>query len=588
MSLKSLRWAIEAINRNAFSWQIAAVALGFLTALTAFFDPAREGREWLAWIILAMAAGIIAVTLFFSAGLLVKRVTVRWARFALIVLVFFAVGSARGLSIGFGSVYWGLSDSFDFEFRLGGGGAVGTLVLVSGTLLFSDRLDYRNKLASLDQDRRELLALDAQAIGSTPRYSEHLVSDIREKIREALRGIDRRPLDSPADLREVSAALVTVSERLIRPLSKRLREEVLAAERTARTSIYSSTLVASAARVAPFQPSNFAVVWGAIGLFNVMALGAGILGFSALGLFVGTLFILSQVGRLAVTPSLDRLGLPAQVGVIMLSYAFIAIASSAAGYLPLHDFESPTYPNLATVLVAVNPVLLLLTQILFAFVAAVRNERQSVIDALNLSHEQIRWFSARRGVINSVYQRELGNQLHSKVQGRLIAAALRLNHMAESGRDNQGIARDLLAEILDTVALDLASPRSVDFEHAVSNLRDSWSGLVDLRIYAESEVSNALAGDARLSGCLLHLLNDVVINAVKHGKATEVVIEVRVERPDRLVFEASDNGTVRGAMRSGGGLALLDLVAIRYSLILGDQGAHLKVSLPLEDVVPTS
>jgi signal transduction histidine kinase len=582
----TLRWAVEAVNRHGFSWQTAAVVLGLLTALTAFFDPAREGRDWLAWILLAVAAGIIAFTLFLSAGLLVRRITGAWAQFVITVLSFFAVGSTRGLSIGFGSVYLGLSDSFDVEFRLGGGGAVGTFLLVSTTILVSDRLDYRNRLSSLNQERREVLALDTQASVSGQRYSEHLISEINEKIREALCGIDRRPVDSTADLREVSATLVAVSDRLVRPLSKRLREEVLAAESTAQDRIRFPTLVASAARVAPFQPWNIAVLWGTIGFFTTIALGAGILGFLALGLFVGTIFLLSLVGRLAVAPSLERRGAPTQVSLITASYALIAIGSSFASYLPLRDFESPVYPNLATVLLVIDPVLLLLTQILLAFVAAVRNERQRVIDAMNLTNDKIRWLSARRRLVHNSSQREIANQLHSKVQGRLIALALRLNHLAESRRDDQENVKGLLAEVLNTVALDFEPPQGVEVEHAVRNLRDSWSGLVDLRISAESEVSDALAGDALLSGCLLHLLNDVVINAVKHGRATEVVIEMKVDGPDRLVFEASDNGMVRGTVRSGGGLALLDSVAISYSLFLSDEGAQLKVALPLENVAP--
>lgn len=165
-------------------------------------------------------------------------------------------------------------------------------------------------------------------------------------------------------------------------------------------------------------------------------------------------------------------------------------------------------------------------------------------------------------------RREVATYLHSTMQSRWTAAALRLQEAAERG--DAEAARQALAQargLVDSERSD-ALPL-VDLEEVAR----SWEGIaaIDLTIPAD------LPDDARSP--LGHLIEEAVANAVRHGRARNVSILVTVTESCVEVVVSDDGIGVSPQPRQGLGTRWRNEVA-RWELTSSERGSRLNASIP--------
>jgi PAS domain S-box-containing protein len=134
-----------------------------------------------------------------------------------------------------------------------------------------------------------------------------------------------------------------------------------------------------------------------------------------------------------------------------------------------------------------------------------------------------------------------------------------VNHSARSARD---IARDLHKEKIDAAT----------FETALRDLvrRELWKTPCQLVLKTDTNIH-----DDTVASELYRILREAFINANKHARATQIVLEVRRER-NQLVCSVSDNGVgLNGKNNKGRGLGF-QIMNYRAQSI----GARLKVEMP--------
>lgn len=164
------------------------------------------------------------------------------------------------------------------------------------------------------------------------------------------------------------------------------------------------------------------------------------------------------------------------------------------------------------------------------------------IDALDVVQEE-------RCRAAEILGRETGTYLHNVVQSRLTAVRL------EASADPSSISSSSLAETRGLVTAAGASMRLladplVELEQAMR----SWSGVITVTLSVAPEVDRAHPGLRRLCS----FAQEAVANAVRHGEATAVAVEVSREvtpsGDPHMTCRVVDNGTWRYSGDPGIGL----------------------------------
>ena len=164
---------------------------------------------------------------------------------------------------------------------------------------------------------------------------------------------------------------------------------------------------------------------------------------------------------------------------------------------------------------------------------------------------------------------DYGQYLHAAVQSQLLACKLLLLKAAES--DFTLFPPEITHQInqrLEQIQQPYQRPAArIPFER-VSELATSWAGLSEVTYNLPSEMSELKSN----SDVVSQLIEESVINSIRHGKATKIHIE-GISSEALSSFVISDNGYFEEAQSSGGlGTILFNAFAETWSLTReGDQ-----------------
>jgi signal transduction histidine kinase len=152
--------------------------------------------------------------------------------------------------------------------------------------------------------------------------------------------------------------------------------------------------------------------------------------------------------------------------------------------------------------------------------------------------------------------RSLAQDLHGGAQARLFASAMALEEAADSGDVaalNQALAaaRTVLEQPLSLPTVDL------DLDSAVAAATQAWDGLC--RVSVQRHVA---VGDDFDAVVVRRVVDEALVNAVRHGGAGQVMVTLDVAQDGWLRVEVSDDGdAVTTGSRRGLGSAMFDHLA---------------------------
>lgn len=250
--------------------------------------------------------------------------------------------------------------------------------------------------------------------------------------------------------------------------------------------------------------------------------------------------------------------------VIILQMGSVMAAAVKNSWLPGYV----TGPDLAVQLVT-GVLLILFSSGWATFWDVARRRDQLFAERLTPAREM----AVMRSAVLARAARSVAYQLHGGAQARLFAGALALEEAADRG--DVAALNEALAGVRAVLETPLVVPRSdVDVEKAVLESVDAWRGLCEVDVTLEGSVS----GDAVT---VRHVVDEALVNAVRHGGARRVEVHVGVGAEGRLRIEVHNDGvSPADGARSGLGSAMFDHVAPgRWGRRSDDRGTTLWVEL---------
>lgn len=162
---------------------------------------------------------------------------------------------------------------------------------------------------------------------------------------------------------------------------------------------------------------------------------------------------------------------------------------------------------------------------------------------------EITWLSSRLESVNI----QVAQYLHSILQTRLMAYAMRIESAGSITNEEQAELQLLLTKPFVEFGRQYAS-----LTEGVDQLCNAWESLA--RIDTEITADVNLAVDVSLQ-----ILHESVGNALRHGKATNVIIKV-TDSGNRRIIEVIDNGVGPNGGQAGLGTSIFDRLTRSHHL----------------------
>lgn len=152
--------------------------------------------------------------------------------------------------------------------------------------------------------------------------------------------------------------------------------------------------------------------------------------------------------------------------------------------------------------------------------------------------------------------------LHGPIQSALIAAAYELQHREVTAQD-----RERLRNRIATAAAHLESTEHRDhgLDRAIDELSALWEFTCPLDVTASAATRARLQRDPTASSAVIEILREGMSNAVRHGSATRVSVDLALTDTGLLAIRIADNGVgLAAAAPTGLGSTLMDQVCHRW------------------------
>lgn len=166
--------------------------------------------------------------------------------------------------------------------------------------------------------------------------------------------------------------------------------------------------------------------------------------------------------------------------------------------------------------------------------------------------------------LSQLRNRELANALHSTVQNRLVAAARRMEDARFSPAVIRQEKRDLSALLDEVARTHLAPDAAHDHDAAAGIFRNGfadvcarWDGFVTINHTIADTLDTLNRTDQTT---VLHVVTEAINNAVRHGQATTVTVQITVTA-NEIVVTVDDDGFGPVARPAGLGTALFASVS---------------------------
>jgi signal transduction histidine kinase len=157
-----------------------------------------------------------------------------------------------------------------------------------------------------------------------------------------------------------------------------------------------------------------------------------------------------------------------------------------------------------------------------------------------------------------VIQRNIATVLHGPVQAAMYAAALKLSSLK---RPSEKVNQSVKSEI-DSAIAKLSKPDFLEGESlraVLEQIQELWSGICEVQIELPQDLDSDLTKRPIVAQCVLEIAREGVSNAVKHGKAKNISIQIAEAQNDFLRISVTNDGAVpETGSELGVGSTLLD------------------------------
>ena len=204
-----------------------------------------------------------------------------------------------------------------------------------------------------------------------------------------------------------------------------------------------------------------------------------------------------------------------------------------------------------------------------ALIPSLQTETARVLASLNRSAEQLREELVRLNTAYRLQQQAIARALHGPIQDALSVAAFKLSAAIKNGTANEKLVAELNEKISSTIVLlDLAEDEQPALEQSLADLAEFWDGVAKIRYKLTPAAKRVLANHPVTSATAIELIREACSNAVRHGKASQIRVNVSLSKDqNRLELNVENDGAlVKMTTKPGLGTKLLNELALSWNL----------------------
>ncbi len=447
---------------------------------------------------------------------------------------------------------WDITSTLDIGLRMRTS-LLNTLVTVSIAIIAAanTRQHQMTKSRLLNElDRLENVKL--KAISSIDSLESHETNVIKNDLLNHLQSIQTQKID------EVLLSLKTLIDKVVQPLSRKLESEfklwappaiVESDIRVNWFQVFKTSLRSDQLHYL-FTPGVMVLVVTPTVLENSPLTSAFLgLGFSFIsGAFSGRLGK-NFLQKKEPSPGLYLL-LTFVIGLLMgiSSLPLTQNYDSPYGLLILSTFLYPFASSIVSLLTGADE--------------QVRNASKE----LESTTQELEWNVARVRESQHRSQRELARSLHGTVQAKISSAYIELEILKNTGQLSERKITEVLREIEAAILSIGANPISAeDLMSVLQKVKDNWAAVAEISTTIHPHDVSRINQDPLSRIALLDVVPELVFNAVKHGRATNIDVTIFFMNERTIRLDVLDNGK-QGLLetRVGLGTKILDEAAISW------------------------
>jgi two-component sensor histidine kinase len=487
------------------------------------------------------------------------------------------LGSLKNVSVEVVARSFGLPGDPIWAFRIVGGFGLGVAIFLFAGLALGAHAEHRAILAELQAVQRALLQLRNSSKARLDAANDKLAQQARELLLPKLHSIQIM-IANPADTPKAIASLREFIYQDVRPLSDSLAERLVVPAHLSSLDVDASPrrrFFKSEVEVKPLIP-----VWlsGVMFIFGAFAIAYMVLGAPD----CNPAIIVSPWSMILL--SLCKLALPAHFKLTRIKLGWFTIALGLLCSAPTYVAMYIQAANLGQqLLMAIYVPLMIFGLLAFVYSESLDSDRIHARDVVvsenqDLAHDQA-LFEQKLWLARRSWQ----FVVHGTVQSALTAALTRLQ--ATEHPD---------AVVLATVNQDIERARTalvskpdsqVNLFDALGVLQETWQGICQITPHISEQATAVIEADSDASACLNEIVKEAISNAVRHGDAQNIDIQIELCESSALqVLVTNDGLPLRNQNPQGVGSRLIEELTTDWSLATNHSTGltEFRANLPLQ------
>lgn len=562
-------------GREAASW--ATIVLYALPSfwVTLLFDRSRLDGGWIEWVVLAFAAYVATVAPIILARYTVLRPSARVAK-PFTALGFYVLASiTRAVAI----VLIGSLTGIMPERELTQIVATTPVHVIVWFVIISRGWEaiarHGRAVRALDR-ARGILEEGAAAISAVVEHQrEEAVTTIRRELSPALeliRGVSRSGLSR----RSVDALVTQLSktiDNVVRPLSEKLISSRESSDLTSHSRQSQRTLANFFPARVTVATANAPITIALLTVYCALLPGVRAYGWLAvLMILIPTACFIVACGALLTRVTGYRQFALAGVATLL----FFTYGLAGALGTTLAQTAAPAIPVNVSIQVGVIIITIAIVLAIYRLTLSGLHQVEAELREANLD------LARKNAELRQrlwVERSALATTLHGPVQAAFQVAAMRIASARNLTVDE---LRDLENHITEAVA-QLASPETISraaFEDAIMHIESIWGSIASVSIQADVRFVASIDEYPGTGRCVLEIVREAVMNAIKHGDARHIRVNVSRQGLNALVV-ATNDGHESSSVRPGLGHRLLDELCLTWDLSQGPTETTLTACVPL-------
>ena len=547
-------------RKELWGWPLFWFALPVYLVLSFSFDVflAQSWRiEWLYIAVLSFAA--VAVLAYAFKKLILEVFYAKRSPGLINFLAIAILGAIKNVLVGELAALYGLVDTVDWAFRIYGGAGLAIGVLLAFIFILGERVDHNLTIAELEATRAQLIQHRAEAEELLETERLELMLQTQSTLLPSLDSIQKnlargsRRLGAVEELRELI-------QNQVRPLSKLLSQtaqKMSIAEAPSKPKKPVARMLQESFFVKPLIAPASMLIMILLGTWFLTYIILGIEAASWSILYSLASWLVILVAKFMIPKNLKMKRTP---GVLFL--VLIGFIASNASYWPLKEFSSNFQEDILLLLVVLNTIGSVMG---FAYSKSYQIDRLEAVRQMtrdnNLLAREVALFDQQMWIA----RRNWSFVVHGTVQAALTAAITRLGTDAEPEQFQVDLALSDLERAAN--ALSQTPEIEVDLSKALQNISSTWDGICQVKINITERATRALDRNSDARICVNEICKEAVSNAVRHGEAKRVDIEIDRSGDEILFITASNNGRpIEKSAVPGVGSKMFDELTVEWSL----------------------